>query len=137
MDSEVREDRRLNQLFADPADSLVRENFSGVEAEWWWERRPDGGVSICQEMDPETLTREMALVFDLNEDEVRRRAVRALGLDSFDPVVLVYELPGDTPEIRAAEALAERSSTSAGLAAGIYHELAEAIRESVTPREDG
>lgn len=127
--------RRLDQLLADDMYALVEDNFSGVDAKWWWERRMEGGVTICQEIDPEVLTREMAQVFDLNEDEVRRIAVRALGLEGFDPVVLVYELPGYTPENRAADTLAERSSTSAGLGASIYYELAGAIRERVTPRE--
>lgn len=29
----------LNQFLADKATMLVEENFTGVRAEWWWERR--------------------------------------------------------------------------------------------------
>lgn len=130
------EDRRLDQLFADPADSLVRESFSGVEADWWWERRPDGGVAVCQELEPEAVTREMAQVFGLAKEEVNRIAVRTLGLEGFEPVVMVYELSGDTPVGQAARDLEEHSSTAAGLAEGIYRTLAKAIGESFTPRED-
>jgi len=25
----------------------VRENFTGVRAEWWWERRMGGGIEVC------------------------------------------------------------------------------------------
>lgn len=127
----------MDQLFADAAGSLVEESFSGVEAEWWWERRPDGGVAVCQELEPEALVKEMAQVFGLVEDEVRRIAVRTLGLEDFEPVELVYELSGATPTEQAAGELERHSATAAGLAEGIYRSLAEAIRESATPRGDG
>ena len=130
-------ERRLDQLFADATDSLVKESFSGVDAEWWWERKPDGGVAVCQERDPESLVKEMSQVFGLAEAEVRRIAVRTLGLEDFGPVELVYELRGDTSTEQAIRELEKRSSTSAGLAEGVYLTLAEAIRESATPREDG
>lgn len=136
METGETEDRRLNQLFADAADSLVKESFSGVDAEWWWERRPDGGVAVCQVLEPEALVKEMSHVFGLAEDEVRRTAIRALGLKDFGPVELVHELRGDTSAGRAIRELEKRSSTSAGLAEGIYRTLAEAIRESATPRGD-
>jgi hypothetical protein len=35
----------LNQFLADKATMLVRENFTGVDAVWWWERRLGGGFS--------------------------------------------------------------------------------------------
>lgn len=127
----------LNQLLADEMDTLVRDNFSGADATWWWERRMDGGVSICQELDPAALTAEMAEVFGLNKDEVNRIAVRTLGLENFDPVVLVYELSGYTPTEQAVSALSERVCTAAGLAEGTYLQLAAAIRDGSTLREDG
>ena len=47
----------LSQLLADAATALVRESFTGVGAEWWWERRLGGGIVVCQELarghDPE------------------------------------------------------------------------------------
>jgi hypothetical protein len=43
---------KLNELLADKATLLVRENFTGVRAEWWWERRMGGGIEVCQELDP-------------------------------------------------------------------------------------
>jgi hypothetical protein len=42
----------LNQLLADTATALVQENFTGVRAPWWWERRMGGGIEVCQELDP-------------------------------------------------------------------------------------
>lgn len=128
--------RRLDGLFADAAASLVEKNFSGVDAEWWWERRPDGGIAVCQTLEPEAMIQEMAGAFGVEETEVRRVAIRTLGLEGFEPVELVYELGGNESVERMAEELARRSATRAGLAAGIYHELAGALRESVTPRED-
>lgn len=128
--------RRLDGLFADAAASLVEKNFSGVDAEWWWERRPDGGIAVCQTLEPEAMIQEMAEAFGVEETEVRRVAIRTLGLEGFEPVELVYELGGNESVERMAEELARRSATRAGLAAGIYHELTGALRESVTPRED-
>ena len=38
---------RVNRLLAERADALVRENFTGVHAPWWWERRIGGGLEVC------------------------------------------------------------------------------------------
>jgi hypothetical protein len=50
----------LNQLLADTATTLVQENFTGVHAPWWWERRIGGGIEVCQELDPETMSHEIS-----------------------------------------------------------------------------
>ena len=71
----------LNQLLTDKATSLVRENFAGVQAEWWWERRLGGGIAICQELDPTSLARAVSSKTGRDEDEVRRMVEEELGLE--------------------------------------------------------
>jgi hypothetical protein len=117
----------LNQFLADKAAALVRENFTGVEANWWWERRLGGGIEICQELDPEAVSREISEKTERDVAEVRRLVERELGVEDAEPVVLTFEIPGDTEAGVAAELLAERSSEPEGLAAGLYRRVEEAL----------
>lgn len=118
----------LNRILSGEMEALVTENFTGVEAEWWWERRMDGGVEICQELNPGTVVAEMAGAFGRDIRDVRRVAVASLGLEDFDPVVLTFEISWNTTSDEAAESLAYRSSTANGLADNIYRHLARALR---------
>lgn len=119
----------VEQLLTDQTGALVDENFTGVEAEWWWERRVDGGVVICQEFDPERMVAELASALRREASEVRETAVRTLGLEDFEPVVLTFDIPRDTTVDEAAELLAQRSRVAEGLAEKIYRQLAETIRK--------
>lgn len=126
---------RLNQFLADRADALVRENFTGVRAGWWWERRLGGGIEVCQELDPEAMSREISERTGTDVAEVRRAVEEELELEDLEPVTLTFEIAGDATEEEAARMLAERSSTPEGLAAGIYSRVEEASREaSCRPR---
>ena len=118
----------LNRILADEMDDLVAENFTGVEAEWWWERRMDGGVEICQEFDPSTMIAEMAEASGRDVRDVQRAAIASLGLENLEPIVLTYEIPWNTTTEEAAESLAYRSSTANGLADNIYRHLARSLR---------
>ncbi len=118
----------LNQFLAERADALVRENFTGVEAEWWWERRLGGGIEVCQELDPEAMCREISERTAKDLDEVRRVVEEELGLEDTEPVLLTFEIPGDTEAGAAAGMLAERSSKPEGLAASLYRRVEEALR---------
>jgi hypothetical protein len=117
----------LNQFLAEKADALVRENFTGVRAPWWWERRMGGGIEVCQELDPEAMSREISEKTGREAAEVRRVIEEELGLEDTEPVVLTFEIPGDTEAGAAAEMLTERSSTPEGLAAGLYRRIEEAV----------
>ena len=119
---------KLNELLADKATLLVRENFTGVEAEWWWERRMGGGIEVCQELDPEAMSREISERTGTSVDEVRRTVEEELGLEGMEPVVLTFEIAGDATEEEAAKLLAERSSEPEGLAAGLYRRIEEVVR---------
>ncbi len=121
-------DKRVDELLTDEAGALIEENFAGVEADWWWERRLSGNIAICQEFDPDAMALDMAEVFGLKVSEIRRRAVRELGLEDFEPVVLVYDLASGATVEEAAGMLRERSATAAGLAEGIYRQVAEALK---------
>ena len=118
----------LNQFLADKAGALVRENFTGVEAQWWWERRMGGGIEVCQEFDPEAMSREIAEKTGRGVAEVWRVVEEELGLEDAEPVVLTFEIPGDTEAGAAAEILSERSSEPEGLASGLYRRVEEALR---------
>jgi hypothetical protein len=117
----------LNQFLAEKADALVRENFTGVRAPWWWERRMGGGIEVCQELDPEAASREISEKTGREAAEVLRVIEEELGLEDTETVVLTFEIPGDTEADTAAEMLAERSSTPEGLAAGLYRRIEEAV----------
>jgi hypothetical protein len=119
---------RLNQFLAERAGALVRENFTGVRAEWWWERRMGGGIEVCQELDPEGMSREVSEKTGKEVTQVRRVIEEELGLEDTEPVVLTFEIAGDATEEEAAKLLAERSSEPEGLAAGIYRRIEEVVR---------
>ena len=117
----------LNQFLADKATMLVEENFTGVEAEWWWERRLGGGIAVCQELDPVSVAREVSRKTGREVDEVRRAVEEELGLEDPEPIVLTFELPGDTEASEAARMLAERSATPEGIAANLYLQVRETV----------
>ena len=117
----------LNQLLADSATALVRESFTGVDAVWWWERRLGGGIVVCQELDPAAMSREVSSRTGCGAGEVRNVIEEEFGLEEGEPVVLTFEVPGDTPTPEVAKMLAERSATPEGLAANLYREVEEAV----------
>ena len=120
----------LNEFLADKATMLVEENFSGVRAGWWWERRMGGGIAVCQELDPKAMSHEISTNTERNEAVVQRIVKEELGLEDLEKVVLTFEMPGETPAPEAARMLQDRSSTPQGLAAGIYRQIEESIRAS-------
>jgi hypothetical protein len=115
----------LNQLLADKATLLVRENFTGVDAEWWWERRMGGGIEVCQELDPQKMARDLAQKTGREASEVRRVIRDQAGLEDDEPVVLTFEIGGEVSVAAAARMLSERSSSPHGLAAGLYRQIEE------------
>jgi hypothetical protein len=117
----------LNQFLADKATMLVQENFTGVRAEWWWERRLGGGIAICQTLDPAALSHEISSKTGCDAREVQRVAEEELGLEDPEPVVLTFEIPSDTEASEAARILAERSATPEGLAANLYRRVEKAL----------
>jgi hypothetical protein len=117
----------LNQLLADSATALVQESFTGVSAPWWWERRLGGGIEVCQEFDPEVASREISAKTGREVSEVRLVIAEELGLEDSEPVVLTFEVAGETETRRVAEMLAERSSEPEGLASGLYRRIEEAF----------
>lgn len=119
----------LNQLLAEPATALVQESFTGVDAEWWWERRIDAGIAVCQEFDPSIPIRAVAERTGRPVPEVEEVALRELGLEDLEPVVLTFELPGTTETREAFLALQERSRAPEGLAANLYRRIEDAVRK--------
>jgi hypothetical protein len=113
---------------ADPMMALVRENFTGVRAEWWWERRMGGGIEVCQELDPGAMRREISGKTGCDEAEVRRAIEEHLGLEDDEPVVLTFEISGDATTEQAARMLRERSSEPEGIAASLYRQVEGAVR---------
>ena len=118
----------LNQFLADKATMLVEENFTGVRSEWWWERRLGGGIAVCQELDPRAMSREISTRTGRSQPDVQRTVEASLGLEDPEPVVLTFEMPGETPAPEAARMLQDRSSTPEGLAAGLYRQIEETVR---------
>ncbi len=118
----------LHTLMADPMMALVHDNFTGVEARWWWERRMSGGIEVCQELDPETMSREVAAKTGKEEAEVRRVMEEELGLEDEEPVVLTFEIAGDATTVAAARMLRERSSEPEGIAVGLYRRVEDALK---------
>jgi hypothetical protein len=116
----------LNQLLADKAMLLVQENFTDVRAEWWWERRMGGGIEVCQELDPRQMARDISRETGQEASDVRRAIAKELGLEEDEPVVLTFEISGETTVAEAAHMLSERSSTPEGLANGLYQRIEEA-----------
>jgi hypothetical protein len=118
---------QLNELLADGTMALVNESFTGVNATWWWERRMGGGVEICQEFDPEAASREISAKTGHEVSEVRRTITEELGLEDADPVVLTFEVSGETETNQVARMLAARSAKAEGLASGIYRQIEEVL----------
>jgi hypothetical protein len=118
---------QLNELLAEGATALVQESFTGVAAPWWWERRLGGGVEVCQEFDPEAASREISRRTGHEVAEVRRAIADELGLECDEPVVLTFEISGETETDQVAAVLAERSAEPEGLASGIYQRIEEAV----------
>jgi len=118
----------LKELLADSATALVQGSFTGVSAPWWWERRLGGSIEVCQEFDPEAASREISAKTGREVSEVRRVIAEELGLEDTEPVVLTFEVAGETEARRVAEMLAERSSEPEGLAAGLYRRIEEIVR---------
>lgn len=117
----------LNQFLADKATMLVQENFTAVNAVWWWERRLGGGVAICQQLNSASMAQEISLKSGREVGEVERVIEEKLGLEDQEPVVLTFEIPGDTPAGEAAKMLAKRSATPEGLAADLYRQVEKAL----------
>ncbi len=117
----------LNELLADKATLLVTENFTGVGAEWWWERRMGGGIEVCQELAPRAMSREVSEKTGRDTSEVRRIVEQNLGLEDDEPVVLTFEIAGDVTVAEAARMLQERCSEPEGLAAALYAEVEETL----------
>lgn len=118
----------LNQFLADRAAELVYESFTGVEARWWWERPMGGGIIIAQELDPEAMSREISERTNRDLAEVHKIVEEELGIEDPEPVVLTFEIPGETTADDASRMLADRSSTPEGLATGIYRRVQEAVK---------
>ena len=118
---------QLNQFLAEKAGALVRENFTGVHAEWWWERRMGGGIEVCQELDPEAMSRKVSERTGKDAEQVWRVIEEELGLEGMEPVVLTFEISGEATAEEAAKMLAERSSEPEGLAAGLYRRVEETV----------
>ena len=121
---------QLNQFLAEKAGVLVRENFTGVRAEWWWERRMGGGIEVCQELDPESMSREISARTGKDVAEVRRVIEEELGFEGMEPVVLTFEISGEATAEAAAKMLTDRSSDPEGLAAGLYRRVEEALKRA-------
>jgi hypothetical protein len=117
----------LNQLLADSATALVHESFAGVSAPWWWERRLGGGIEVCQEFDPEAASREISAKTGREISRVRLAIADELGLEDDEPVVLTFEIAGETETGQVARMLDERSAEPEGLASGIYRRIEEIV----------
>ena len=118
----------LKGLLADGATALVNESFTGVSAPWWWERRLGGGIEVCQEFDPETASREISAKTGRGDAEARLAIAEELGLEDDEPVVLTFEIAGETEIGQVARMLAERSAEPEGLASGLYRRIEEIVR---------
>jgi hypothetical protein len=118
---------QLKELLADGATALVNEGFTGVGAPWWWERRLGGGIEICQEFDPELASREISASTGYEVAEVRSTIMEELGLEDAGPVVLTFEISGETETGRVVAMLAERSKEQEGLASGLYRRIEEVL----------
>ena len=121
--------QHLNEYLADQAKLLVSESFTGVRAEWWWERRMGGGIELCQELDPERAARELANETGASREKARQTVLAELGTDDAEPVTLTFEIPGDATADEASRMLSERSATPEGLASGLYDRVGETLRQ--------
>jgi hypothetical protein len=117
----------LHELLADGATVLVQESFTGVDATCWWERRVGGGIDVCQEFDPEAASLEISTRTGHEVAEVRRAVAEELGLEDAEPVVLTFEISGETETGLVAALLAKRSAEPEGLASGLYRRIERAL----------
>lgn len=117
----------LNQLLAGQAARLVHENFTGVEEEWWWERRIGGGIDICQTFAPRRLARELSEETGKPLPEIEDLVVREFDLEDFEDITLTFEIPGGATDEEAARILRERSSSPKGIAAELYRRIEAAL----------
>jgi len=118
---------RLNEYLADQATLLVRNSFTGVRAEWWWERRIEGGIEVCQELDPARAARDLSKELGVPREEALRAVLSEAGLDETETVVLTFEVPGGATADEASRQLSERSATPEGLAAPLYDRVRAAL----------
>jgi hypothetical protein len=118
---------QLKELLADSATALIQESFTGVSATWWWERRVGGGIEICQEFDLEAVSLEISARTGHEVAEIRRAIAEELSLEDAEPVVLTFEISGETETGRVAAMLAERSAEPEGLASGLYRRIEEVL----------
>jgi hypothetical protein len=118
---------QLKELLADGAMALVNEGFTGVNATWWWERRVGGGIEICQEFDPGAASHEISARTGHKVAEVRRTIMEELDLEDAEPVVLTFEISGETETTQVARMLAERSAEAEGLASDVYQRIEEVL----------
>lgn len=87
-----------------------------------------GGIEVCQELDPETMSHEISEKTGHKPSEITRAIEEELDLEDTEPVVLTFEIAGETTTTEAARMLAEHSSEPEGLAANLYRRVEEAIR---------
>lgn len=120
--------QHLNEYLADQATLLVRESFTGVRAEWWWERRMGGGIEVCQELDPERAGRELARETGATPKHATYAVLAELGIEEPETVVLTFEVPGDVTADEASRLLSQRSATPEGLASGLYDRARARLR---------
>lgn len=118
---------QISQYLADQATLLVRESFTGVRAEWWWERRIGGGIEVCQELDPDRAGRELSRELGISQEKATGAVLSELGLEEPETVVLTFEIPGDVSADEASSRLSERSATPEGIAAPIYDRVRAAL----------
>ena len=119
---------QLSEYMADQATLLVRESFTGVRAEWWWERRIGGGIEVCQELDPNQAGYEISSEMGVTHEKAVESVLSELGIDDPEPVTLTFEVPGDVTAEEASRMLSERSETSEGLAAPLYERVRRVLR---------
>lgn len=121
---------QINEYLADQATLLVRESFTGVRAEWWWERRISGGIEICQELDSTRAGRELSQETGISQQRATQAVLAELGLDEAgepETVVLTFEVPGEATAEEASRLLSERSAAPEGLAAPLYERVRAAL----------
>lgn len=118
---------QISQYLADQATLLVRESFTGVRAEWWWERRIGGGIEVCQELDPDRAGRDLSRELGVSQERATEAVLSELGMNEPETVVLTFEIPGDASADEASSLLSERSATPEGIAAPIYERARKAL----------
>lgn len=121
----------LDQMPENEAATLVETCFTEVDAEWWWQRAADGGVTISQTLDPERLVSQIVEASGRYPYEIRQIALKTMGVEELEPSVLSFSIPGDTTVDEAADYLTFWSATPYGLAESIYRQLIAALRKEL------